>query len=122
MFIKESDFRDPVQFSNWKERINAYIDFRIFNNKYIIIWIIYSYRLDLTLISPNLAIYLSEYLHIERGVISTLISAKSLGEVLLLLVTPFLVKKLGSVKAFSLLLLFSAPLILLLTFDTSLFL
>lgn len=119
---KESDFRDPVQFNNWKERINAYIDFRIFKDKYIIIWIVYStlMSLDSTLIAPNLAVYLGNYLHIERGTVSTLISAKSFGEVLLLLITPFLVKKLGAIKAFSLLLLFSAPLMLLLTFSTSL--
>lgn len=123
LFIKEkeSDFRDPIQFNNWKEKIGAYIDFGIFKDKYIIIWIIYStlMSLDSTLIAPNLAVYLSNYLHIERGVVSTLISAKSFGEVLLLLITPFLVKKLGAIKAFSLLLLFSAPLMLLLTFGTS---
>ena len=103
LFIKEkeSDFRDPIQFNNWKEKIGAYIDFGIFKDKYIIIWIIYStlMSLDSTLIAPNLAVYLSNYLHIERGVVSTLISAKSFGEVLLLL--------------------FSAPLMLLLTFGTS---
>lgn len=123
LFIKEkeSDFRDPIQFNNWKEKIGTYIDFGIFKDKYIIIWIIYStlMSLDSTLIAPNLAVYLSNYLHIERGVVSTLISAKSFGEVLLLLITPFLVKKLGAIKAFSLLLLFSAPLMLLLTFGTS---
>lgn len=123
LFIKEkeSDYRDSTQFNNLKEKITTYIDFRIFKDKYVIIWIIYStlMSLDSTLIAPNLAVYLSNYLHIERGVVSTLISAKSFGEVVLLLMTPFLVKKLGSIKAFSLLLLFSAPLMLLLTFSTS---
>lgn len=39
LFIKEkeSDFRDPIQFNNWKEKIGAYIDFGIFKDKYIII-------------------------------------------------------------------------------------
>lgn len=86
-------------------------DKSIFKNKYIICWVVYSVSMGVesNFITPNLAVYFNNILHISRGATSTILSFKSIGMLVFLLVTPYMVKKMGNIKSFALLIFLSGP-------------
>lgn len=86
-------------------------DFSIFKDKYVIAWIVYSTAMGVesNFITPNLTIYFNRILHISRGATSTIMSAQSLGMLVFLLATPYMVKKMGNIKSFALLIFLSGP-------------
>ncbi|MGL5575023.1 MAG: hypothetical protein ACRDCW_05640 [Sarcina sp.] len=54
-------------------------------------------------ITPNLAIYFNNILHLSRGTTSTILSLENVGMLVFLLATPYIVKKLGNIKSFAIL-------------------
>lgn len=83
--------------------------------KYIIVWIIFSclIAVDDNLLLPHVPVYLNRVLHISRGTTSTLISLESLGMMFFVMSAPWLIKKIGRIKHFSIFLLISTPLMIL---------
>lgn len=89
-----------------------------FKSKYIIVWIIFIcfLNIDDNLVGPHIPVYLNRILHISRGTTSTLISLESIGMMLFVITAPWVIKKLGRIKHFSLFLFLSVPLMLLIGF------
>lgn len=117
LFVKEekNDYKNTV--SDLKISLNkSTLD--TFNIKYIIVWIIFIclLNIDYNLIDPHIPVYLNRVLHINRGTTSTLISLENFGIMLFVITTPWVMKKLGRIKHFSLSLFLSVPLMLLIGF------
>lgn len=91
-------------------------ELKIFKKKYIIVWIIFIalLEIDSNLVSPHLPVYLNRVLHISRGTTSTLVSLKSLGMMVFVILSPKLIAKMGKIKHFSLFLMLSVPLMIIL--------
>lgn len=74
-------------------------DFKLLANKYVIMWVvIFSViRFGALLVTPYFPIYLNDFLHISRGVVSTIITFSTIAMVLGYFCTPWLEKKLGAI-------------------------
>ena len=91
-------------------------ELKIFKTKYIIVWIIFIalLEIDSNLVSPHLPVYLNRVLHISRGTTSTLIALKSFGMMVFVILSPKIISKIGKIKHFSLFLMLSVPLMIIL--------
>lgn len=91
------------------------IDLKVFKNKYVIMWVI---AISITsfgasLIIPYLPIYLNSFLHIGRGVVSTILTLQYLAMVLAYFATPWVEKKIGAINCVAGSIFFAIPLMLL---------
>lgn len=111
---KTSDFKEIP--NNNTTKLKFSLNFKIFANKYVLIWVIYCtiMAIDSTLLDPNWTVYFNSYLHIARGTVSTIIAMKTLGEIILLLFTTILIRKLGYIKLLVINLLICSPLMIIL--------
>lgn len=111
LFIDEK-ITDFKEIKNVK--LNKSINIKIFKDKYIFIWILYCtiMAINSTLLNPNWTVYFNSYLHIPRGTVSTILAMKTLGEIIMLLFTTFLIKKLGYIKLLVLNLIICCPLMI----------
>lgn len=92
--------------------------FKAFKSKYIIVWILFICLLNIddNLVGPHIPVYLNRVLGISRGTTSTLISLESIGMMLFVITAPWVIKKMGRIKHFSIFLFLSVPLMLLMGF------
>ncbi|MGL5634712.1 MAG: MFS transporter [Sarcina sp.] len=110
----ELDYKNSVngKVQNFKEHINL----SVFKNPYIIGWVIFSILvgLDSNIVTPHLPVYFNRILHISRGATSTIMSLKSVGMMVFVLIAPYIIKKLGKITSLTVFLFLAAPLMVLL--------
>lgn len=109
IFIKEL----PSDYKEVKKEKKEALNWNAFFNKYIIIFIVFSFliRLGAGLITPYFSIFLSR-MGIDRATISSLISYQYLAMVGFIIISPWIVKKMGRVTTLGGLALFSIPFML----------
>ena len=117
MLLKEkpSDYIEETHESN--KRI---FDFKPLANKYVIWWIVFLEltQIGILLIVPYFPIYLNDFLHIQRGTVSTIISLQTAAMAISYVFAPWLEKKMGSVVSNAVLTILCIPLMLLMANGT----
>lgn len=95
-------------------------DFKPLANKYVIWWIVFLEltQIGLLLVVPYFPIYLNDFLHIQRGTVSTIISLQTFATALGYLFAPWLEKKMGSVVSNSVITMLCIPMLLLMANGT----
>lgn len=110
-FLKERpmDYRETA--SDQKERQQRF-HFNGLFSKTIILWLIFLalIRFGALLITPYFPIYLNTYLHIDRGVVSTIITMQTIAMLIGYLFAPYIEKKLGAIHSIGILTLICVPL------------
>lgn len=116
LFLKEQ----PQDYTETPEELAARkatkkFDFKLFANKYVILWVVITSLMGFgaMLVMPYFPIYLNNFLHISRGVVSTIMTLSSLAMVLAYFCTPWFEKKFGSIVTVSLGTILCIPLMLL---------
>lgn len=121
LFLKEkkADYQESEE-ELAKRKAEKAIDLSKFKSKTIILWIIYNslVRIGAMMVVGFFPIYLNKFLHIERGVVSTIITAQTFAMVFGYLFAPWLEKKLGAIVAKAVTTLACIPLMLLLANGT----
>lgn len=112
LFIKEvpQDYAKVQKDPNVKkEKIN----WNAFLNKYIVIFVLFAFliRLGASLITPYFSVFLSR-MGIDRATTSTLVSSQYFAMVIFMIVSPWIVKKIGRVVSLGGLALMSIPFML----------
>ena len=112
-FLKEKveDYRETEE-EIIARKAEKKFDFKLFANKYVIMWVvIFGFiRFGALLVTPYFPIYLNNFLHISRGVVSTIITFQTLAMVLAYFCTPYLEKKFGSIVTIALVTILCTPL------------
>lgn len=115
LFIKEKkeDYYEETQ-----EKKS--FDWSIFKNKYVVLWLVYfaMIRFGASLICPYFSVFLNNELGISRAITSQLVSYQYAAMVIFLLISPWVVKKLGNVIALGGLALLSIPFMLIIANGT----
>ncbi|WP_297523210.1 MFS transporter [uncultured Clostridium sp.] len=95
---KKEDYQENV---TREAKAKAKFNFAMFENKDLIVWLIWTFLIGFgaALICPYFPVFLNEFLHIDRGVISVIIALTYVASVLFMMVTPFVEEKLGSIIA-----------------------
>lgn len=115
LFSKE----EKIDYKNFKNgeflKLKDSINLSVFKDKYIIAWIVFTILTSLegSLVTSHLPIYLSRTLHISRGTVSTILSLRTLGMMVFVLISPYIAKKLGSITSTSMFFILVAPLLIL---------
>ncbi|CAM2922356.1 MFS transporter [Hathewaya histolytica] len=111
LFIKQevSDYR-TVEKTEEKTKF----DIKVFANKYVILFLVYTIfiRLGSSLIMPYISIFLGK-LGIDRSTVSTISTLQYGAMVIFMIVSPWVVKKIGQVKTLGYFSLASVPFMLL---------
>lgn len=114
-FIKDepADYRNTQQEKTGLTKLDTYK--KLFN-KTTIMWIVYvcGIQLGARLVVPYIPIYLNNYLHIPRGITSTINTVQTAAMFIGYMFAPFLEKKLGTVVSIASGTLACAPLMVLL--------
>lgn len=115
-FLKEkvSDYQESEDQLKARKAEKA-IDFSILTNKTIVLWVIYQalVRFGALLVTVYFPIYLNNFLHIDRGTVSTIITLQTLAMVIGYFFAPWLEKKMGAIVAKAVTTLACIPLMLL---------
>lgn len=115
-FLKEQieDYQETAEEMASRQSTKKF-DWAILANKYVIMWVVIfsMIRFGALLVIPYFPIYLNNFLHIPRGVVSTIITLQTLAMVLGFFATPWLERKLGSIIAIATTIIACAPLMLL---------
>lgn len=108
-FIKE---RKEDYYEETKEKKS--FDWAIFKNKYVVLWLVYfaMIRFGASLICPYFSVFLNNELGIARATTSQLVTCQYAAMVIFLLISPWVVKKVGNVMALGGLALLSIPFML----------
>ncbi|MGL5417719.1 MAG: MFS transporter [Clostridium sp.] len=103
-YIKEEGIIEEIGKIKEKAKIKIF-------NKYTTVWIIYAVLMGIesNFITPNLEIYFNRMLHISRGETSTILAMQSLGMLVFLVLTPWMMRKMGNIKFFGILIFLSGP-------------
>lgn len=115
LFIKE---KKEDYYEETKEK--KAFDWSIFKNKYVVLWLVYFalIRFGASLICPYFSVFLNNELGISRATTSHLVSYQYFAMVIFLLISPWVVKKLGNVIALGGLALLSIPFMLIIANGT----
>ena len=116
LFIKEKR-EDYFEEEKTAKAEKKGFDWSIFKNKYVVCWLIYFalIRFGASLICPYFSVYLNNELGISRATTSQLVSYQYIAMVLFLIISPWVVKKIGNVMALGGLALLSTPFMLMIT-------
>ena len=108
-FIKE---KKEDYYEETKEKKS--FDWSIFKNKYVVLWLVYfaMIRFGASLICPYFSVFLNNELGIARATTSQLVTCQYAAMVIFLLISPWVVKKVGNVMALGGLALLSIPFML----------
>lgn len=116
LFLKEQveDYTETAEELAARKATKKF-DLKLFANKYVLLWVVLTSLMGFgaLLIMPYFPIYLNNFLHISRGVVSTIITFSTLAMVLAYFCTPWLEKKLGSIVTVALGTILCIPLMLL---------
>lgn len=120
-FLKEkkSDYQEtPEEIAEDKKARK--IDFSILKSKTILLWVLYTSLISAgaLLIIPYLPIYLNEFLHIDRGNVSTIMTLSSLAMFVGYAFSPWIEKKMGAITSNALATTIVIPLMLLIANGT----
>ncbi|SHE52362.1 MFS transporter [Clostridium fallax] len=100
-FLKEKpeDYRTIKKEIKVESTKKKSFDWSIFRNKYIIFWLVFMLliRFGASLIVQYFPVYLNEFLHINRGTTSTILTLQSVAMVLFIMLTPYIEKKFGAI-------------------------
>lgn len=109
LFIKEKK-QDYYEETHEKRKF----DWSIFKNKYVLLWLLYfaMIRFGASLIVPYFSVFLNNELGISRATTSHLVSYQYFAMVIFLVISPWVVKKLGNVIALGGLAILSTPFML----------
>lgn len=112
---KPADYTEETDEDNKK-----LFDFKPLANKYVVWWIVFLEltQIGLLLVVPYFPIYLNDFLHIQRGTVSTILSLQTFATALGYLFAPWLEKKMGSVVSNSVITMLCIPLMLLMANGT----
>lgn len=112
-FLKEKteDYKETEEDKIEKQQKT---NFRSLMTKTVILWIVFLglIRFGALLVTPYFPIYLNEFLHIDRGVVSTIITLQTVAMLIGYFFAPWLEKKLGSINCIGILTLLCIPLML----------
>lgn len=112
-FLKEkpADYRETE--SERAERKQKF-NFKGLFTKTVVLWIVFLalIRCGALLVVPYFPIYLNNFLHIDRGVVSTIITLQTVAMLIGYFFAPWLEKKLGSINSIGILTLLCVPLML----------
>jgi len=88
-------------------------DWSIFSNKYVVLFLVYTafIRFGASLICPYFSVFLGK-LGIDRATVSTLVTSQYAAMVIFMIISPYIVKKMGQVKTLGWLSLASIPFML----------
>lgn len=118
-FLKEKpeDYRETE--SERTERQQKF-NFKGLFTKTVVLWIVFLalIRFGALLITPYFPIYLNNSLHIDRGVVSTIITLQTVAMLIGYLFAPWIEKKLGSINSIGILTLLCVPLMLIMANGT----
>ena len=111
---KVEDYRETAE-EKAERQCEKKFDFKLFANKYILMWIVIFgiIRFGASLVAPYFPIYLNNFLHISRGVVSTIITFQTISMVLAYFFTPYLEKKFGAIVTIALVTILCTPLMVL---------
>lgn len=116
LFIKE---KKEDYYEETKEK--KAFDWSIFKNKYVVLWLVYfaMIRFGASLICPYFSVFLNNELGISRATTSHLVSYQYIAMVIFLLISPWVVKKVGNVIALGGVALLSIPFMLVIANGTA---
>ncbi len=100
-FLLKEKRTDYIETKAEKEENSAKnaLDFKVLAKKDVILWLVFLglTQIGILLVVPYFPIYLNEFLHIQRGTVSTIISLQTIAMVIGYMFAPWLEKKMGSV-------------------------
>lgn len=96
---RKEDYREEKKLDSNGNPIKEKFNWSIFKNKTLVIWLIWTFLIGFgaSLICPYFPVFLNEFLHIDRGVVSTILALTYVASVLFMMVSPIIEKKFGSV-------------------------
>ena len=116
LFLKErpSDYKETEAELEEREAKKA-VNFKLLAKKDIVLFVTFLglIRIGAYLITPYFPIYLNNFLHIQRGTVSTIITLQTFAMLIGYTFAPWLEKKLGSIISISVMTLSCTPLMLL---------
>lgn len=112
---KPSDYQEETPVTGTKK-----LNFKPLTNKYVVWWIVFLEltQIGILLVVPYFPIYLNDFLHIQRGTVSTIISLQTIAMVVGYAFAPWLEKKMGSVVSNSVITMLCIPLMFLMANGT----
>lgn len=98
-FLLKEKRQDYVEIEAAENDTKQSLNFKILAKKDVVLWLIFLglTQIGILLVVPYFPIYLNNFLHIQRGTVSTIISLQTLAMVIGYAFAPWLEKKLGSV-------------------------
>lgn len=121
LMLKEqkSDYAETAA-EREKRQATKLSNMKLLFRKDIILWIIYLglIQAGALLIIPYLPIYLNDFLHIDRGTVSTILTLQTLAMVIGFMLSPWLEKKMGSILSNGILTLLCVPLMFIMATGT----
>ena len=111
---KRDDYIETKKEKEQNKAKNA-LDFKVLAKKDVILWLVFLglTQIGILLVVPYFPIYLNEFLHIQRGTVSTIISFQTLAMVLGYMCAPWLEKTMGSVVSNAVTTILCIPMMLL---------
>lgn len=117
---KKVDYHEVAKVDSNGKEVKEKFNWAIFKNKALVIWVVWTFLISFgaALICPYFPVFLNQFLHIDRGVVSTILALTYVASVIFMMVAPIIEKKFGSVVSISGCFFFTIPLFIIIANGT----